>query len=85
MVLVVRHRTFIPIEYPPHVVALGSIYVAAILGSFEQPEGEEQKVNLALAGSLGQHGEWEQKFQAHLEDLEGSLKSVNFPSHFNKL
>ncbi|KAJ4482035.1 cyclin-like protein [Lentinula aciculospora] len=64
------HRTFIPIEYPPHTVALGSIYVAAILGSFEQPEGEEQQASLNLAGSLGQHGKWEQKFQAHLEDLE---------------
>lgn len=74
MVMSLRHRTFIPIEYPPHVVALGSIYVASILSSFEQPEGEEQQSSLALAGSLGQHGEWEQKFQAHLEDLEGLLK-----------
>ncbi|KAH7878081.1 cyclin-like protein [Lentinula edodes] len=64
------HRTFIPIEYPPHTVALGSIYVAAILGSFEQPEGEERQENLKLAGSLGQRGDWEQQFQAHLEDLE---------------
>ncbi|KAJ3753793.1 cyclin-like protein [Lentinula raphanica] len=64
------HRTFIPIEYPPHTVALGSLYVAAILGSFEQPEGEERHANLKLASSLGQHGDWEQQFQAHLEDLE---------------
>ncbi|KAJ3799039.1 cyclin-like protein [Lentinula aff. detonsa] len=64
------HRTFVPIEYPPHTVALGSIYVASILGSFEQSEGEEQQANLKLASSLGQHGDWEQQFQAHLEDLE---------------
>ncbi|KAJ4491485.1 cyclin-like protein [Lentinula edodes] len=64
------HRTFIPIEYPPHTVALGSIYVAAILGSFEQPEGEERQENLKFAASLGQRGDWEQQFQAHLEDLE---------------
>ncbi|KAJ3791197.1 cyclin-like protein [Lentinula aff. detonsa] len=64
------HRTFVPIEYPPHIVALGSIYVASILGSFEQSEGEEQQANLKLASSLGQHGDWEQQFQAHLEDLE---------------
>ncbi|KAF5385628.1 hypothetical protein D9757_005540 [Collybiopsis confluens] len=77
------HRTFIPIEYPPHTVALGSIYVAAILSSFEQPESEEQRQNLELAGMLGQHGEWEQRFQAHLEDLEGiqSLSSLVYFLH----
>ncbi|KIK57272.1 hypothetical protein GYMLUDRAFT_75771 [Collybiopsis luxurians FD-317 M1] len=64
------HRTFIPVEYPPHTVALGSLYVAAILSSFEQPESEEQQANLKMAGTLGQHGEWEDRFQAHLEDLE---------------
>lgn len=64
-------------------MALGSIYVAAILGSFEQPEGEERQENLKLAGSLGQRGDWEQQFQAHLEDLEGTPADHGFPRYLS--
>ncbi|KAF7365228.1 CTD kinase subunit beta [Mycena venus] len=31
------HRTLVPIQYPPHIVALANLYVAALLSSFEQP------------------------------------------------
>ena len=80
-----RLAPFVPISYPPHVVALGSLYVAAILTSFEQleqPEGDPEKTDndIKLAGKttglLGQPGDWEQRFQVHLEDLEGTPQPI---------
>lgn len=63
-----------PIQYPPHVVALGGLYVAALLSSFEQPMAAERpgyKTSHQIAAILSRRGEWEQKFQAQVEDLEG--------------
>jgi len=67
------HRTLVPIQYPPHVVALGGLYVAALLSSFEQPMAAERpgyKTSHQIAAILSRRGEWEQKFQAQVEDLE---------------
>lgn len=67
------HRTLIPIQYPPHVVALGSLYVGALLSSFEQPMAPERSgynSSHQIAAILSKRGEWELKFHAQVEDLE---------------
>ncbi|EEB92832.1 hypothetical protein MPER_08601, partial [Moniliophthora perniciosa FA553] len=66
------HRTLVPIQYPPHTVALGSIYVAALLSSFESdPNSPEARNGHDIAQLLKQHGPWEGRFHSHVEDLEG--------------
>lgn len=71
---VLSHRTLVPIQYPSHVVALGSLYVAALLSSFEQPVVSERSgynSSQKIAAIFSRRGEWERKFQAQVEDLEG--------------
>lgn len=72
------HRTLLPIQYPPHAIALGSIYVAALLSSFEQPTQPARpgfRGDNDIAAMLSKHGEWEKKYQVQVEDLEGTLHS----------
>ncbi|KAF4590728.1 hypothetical protein EYR40_009325 [Pleurotus pulmonarius] len=67
------HRTLVPLQYPPHVVALGSIYVAALLSSFEQPESpglDNHLSNKYFAEMFNEGGNWENKYHAHVEDLQ---------------
>ncbi|KAG6890592.1 hypothetical protein C0995_006568 [Termitomyces sp. Mi166 len=67
------YRTLLPIQYPPHTLALGSIYVAALLSSFEQPIPPAEQGFLApheLASYLRKHDQWENQFQSQVEDLE---------------
>ncbi|KAF4577316.1 hypothetical protein EYR36_005303 [Pleurotus pulmonarius] len=57
----------------PHVVALGSIYVAALLSSFEQPESpglDNHLSNKYFAEMFNEGGNWENKYHAHVEDLQ---------------
>ncbi|KAF8645263.1 hypothetical protein AX16_008087 [Volvariella volvacea WC 439] len=67
-------RTLLPIQYPPHTVALGCIYVASLLTSFEQPPEPPVppglKTNHEVAALLSDHGNWEAKFQVQVSDLE---------------
>lgn len=69
------NRTLAPLQYPPHTIALACIYLAALLASFEQPpqmEGvSENRTNEEIVRLLGEHGEWEQRYKACVEDLEG--------------
>lgn len=68
------YRTLVPLQYPPHVVALGCLYLAALLTSFEQPRELEQPDHISpnqFTELLGRGGEWEHKFQARIGDLEG--------------
>jgi len=67
------HRTLVPIQYPPHIVALGSLYVAALLSSFEQPTSSERPechTSHEIVTTLSKRGQWERKFQAQVEDLD---------------
>ena len=62
--------------YPPHSIALGSICIASLLLSFEQPpvpfrEGETS--NADLASMLNQHTEWEDKYETKAQDLDGAF------------
>ncbi|KAF9021700.1 hypothetical protein BDZ89DRAFT_1071247 [Hymenopellis radicata] len=69
------HRTLVPIEYPPVTVALASLYVASLLLSLEtsSPLHQESEAQSAqeIRTLLSQHGDWEKKFQTHVEDLDG--------------
>jgi len=68
------HRTLVPIQYPPHTVALGSLYVAALLSSFEQPTSPHRpgyRSSHEIAVTLSKRGEWQDKFQVKIADLEG--------------
>jgi CTD kinase subunit beta len=62
------------LQYPPHTIALGSLYVAALLSSFELPQEEEEEGTRTaheIAETLGNTGDWEPRFLSHVEDLEG--------------
>jgi CTD kinase subunit beta len=70
--------------YPPHSIALGSIYLSSLLLSFEQPspptrEGETGPAE--LASLLNQHLNWETKFKTKAEDLDGAESLTNVHSH----
>ncbi|KAL1667449.1 cyclin-like protein [Schizophyllum commune] len=66
------HRTLIPLQYPPHTVAMGSIYVAALLSSFEQTQEDDSGATSShdIAQMLHEHGAWEASFQCQVDDLE---------------
>ncbi|TFK28058.1 cyclin-like protein [Coprinopsis marcescibilis] len=74
------HRTLLPLQYPPHTVAVGSLYIAALLSSFEVPPEEAETPNTRtsheIAELLGERGEWEQRFQSKAEDLEDIAHTV---------
>ncbi|KAF9517208.1 hypothetical protein BS47DRAFT_1291209 [Hydnum rufescens UP504] len=69
------HRTLAPLQYPPHVLALASILLAALLDSREGPFGvkatDDQRSSHEIAALLGDKGPWEDRFHAQVEDLEG--------------
>ncbi|EGN92198.1 hypothetical protein SERLA73DRAFT_191446 [Serpula lacrymans var. lacrymans S7.3] len=67
------HRTLVPIQYPPHVVALGCLYTASLLSSIDPsllPDQSSANDGTKISGILGKKGGWEQKFVAQVEDLE---------------
>ncbi|KAA1469897.1 cyclin-like protein [Dentipellis sp. KUC8613] len=68
-------RTLVPLQFPPHVVAVACIYLAALLSTFErtEPPAEPEPGCVSdqeLVSMLQNHGPWERKFQAQIEDLE---------------
>ena len=73
------YRTVANLSYPPHVVALACLYLAALLSSFEQepvpaPAGFRNAHEVAKV--LGDRAKWENQFQARVEDLEGRFDSI---------
>ncbi|KAH8825222.1 cyclin-like protein [Flagelloscypha sp. PMI_526] len=84
------HRTPLPILFPPHVLALGSLYVAALLeenassgdlptdgstGALETLSSSERTPS-QLAAYLGKRGEWEAKYHSQIEDLQEIAHSI---------
>jgi CTD kinase subunit beta len=66
----------VALQYPPHVVAIACLYLAALLSTFEQSDSQgtpECRSNREIVAILGDHGPWEQKFQAQVDDLEGEV------------
>ncbi|KAH9941071.1 cyclin-like protein [Amylocystis lapponica] len=73
------HRTVINLQYPPHVIALGCLYLAALLSSFERgtsPELPGFHTSHQIAATLGKPGPWESQFQAQIQDLEDIAYAV---------
>ncbi|KAF9777636.1 cyclin-like protein [Thelephora terrestris] len=71
------YRTHVPLMYPPHTVALGCLYLAALLTTFEQPPPptsqtfqQEAMTPLQLISLLTQGGEWEEQFTIDANHLE---------------
>lgn len=78
-------RTQVNLMFPPHVVALACIYLAALLISFEQDtleiavEGNcrnAQEITMLFCA----RGEWERHYKAHLEDLHGTYHFPTCPT-----
>jgi len=68
------YRTLLPLVYPPHSIALGSLYTASLLLSFEQqasPTREGESSSGDLAKQLNSHSKWEEQYHTRAEDLEG--------------
>jgi len=67
------HRTLVNLEFPAHAVALGCLYLAALLSSFEQgnsPEGPDYAISRQIASTLSTSGPWEEQYRAQVQDLE---------------
>lgn len=68
------HRTLLPLIYPPHTIALGSIYVAGLLLSFEQPPSpqmHDEPSSAEIARKLNSPSSWEKQYHTQAGDLEG--------------
>ncbi|KAI0731920.1 cyclin-like protein [Fomitopsis betulina] len=66
-------RTVVNLEFPPHAVALGCIYLAALLTTNDQmpsPDQPDIVVSSQIIAQLDKPGPWERQFQTHVEDLE---------------
>ncbi|CDZ98235.1 CDK9 kinase-activating protein cyclin T [Phaffia rhodozyma] len=76
------HRTLLPLMYPPHQIALASIYLACLLATrptdpADKPtvedgfEFERERASCtALVEMLGSRGTWEDRFLCRIGDLE---------------
>ena len=74
------NRTLAPLQFPPHVIAIACLYLASLLDSFDQessptidrPMGQpDRATSHDLVKLLGEHGKWEETYQAKVEDIEG--------------
>ncbi|WVQ74532.1 hypothetical protein IAR50_004133 [Cryptococcus sp. DSM 104548] len=69
------HRTQAPLSYPPHIIALGSTYAAALLisestSSEESPPSEYKKSVLWVVDLLGNEGSWEDEYLASVGQVD---------------
>ncbi|KAF8170930.1 hypothetical protein BJ912DRAFT_1025267 [Pholiota molesta] len=79
--LTLAYRTLLPLIYPPHTIALGSIFVSALLLSFEQPpspprENETPAGEIAKMLNTDSKEGWEARYHAKPEDLEDFAHTV---------
>lgn len=73
------YRTLLPLIYPPHTLALGSIYVAALLLSFEKPEipirDADDNLSPAVIAEKMNDGEvyweWQEFYRTTIQDVDG--------------
>ena len=70
------HRTMMPLLFPPHVIAVASIFLAARLDSLDgvggAPAADGQRSSQEISELLGNCGPWEQKYRTEARDLEGT-------------
>jgi len=76
------NRTLVPLQYPPHTIALGCIYLAALLmsadpnapatsPSYDNHDNSFRRDDPAMiVATLTHPGEWEAKFFSRVEHLE---------------
>jgi CTD kinase subunit beta len=60
--------------FPPHAIAVASLYLAAKLDCFEGLStliSNENRTSQEIAEILETMGDWEKKFHVELADLEG--------------
>lgn len=68
------------LQYPPHVVAIACLYLAALLSTFEQSDTQVPtgcRSNDEIVAILRDHGPWEEDFQAQVDDLEGEASCIS--------
>jgi len=73
------HRTLLPLMYPPHTIALGSIYVAGLLLSFEQPPSPQrhgEPISADIARKLNSPSSWERRYHTKAGDLEDFAHTI---------
>ncbi|KAF9565752.1 hypothetical protein CPC08DRAFT_629403 [Agrocybe pediades] len=75
-------RTLLPLIYPPHTLAVGCIYVAALLLSYDKPEGPEKDADgnwseSVIARRLSTHsGDWQREYRTKVSDCEDIAHTV---------
>ncbi|KAF9485777.1 cyclin-like protein [Pholiota conissans] len=75
------YRTLLPLIYPPHTMALGSIFAASLLLSFEQPppptcENETPPGEIAKLLNTDSKDGWQTQYHTRPEDLEDIAHTV---------
>ncbi|GMK55631.1 hypothetical protein CspeluHIS016_0206870 [Cutaneotrichosporon spelunceum] len=63
-VAVDAHRTFAPLTFPPHVIALGAIYTFALLASESTTPHSQEAKDASILRILGSEGPWEGEYSA---------------------
>ncbi|XP_006462585.1 hypothetical protein AGABI2DRAFT_152024 [Agaricus bisporus var. bisporus H97] len=71
------YRTHLPLEFPPHTLALGGLFVASLLTCFEQAPSDTPEYAAAqdISRKLRTKGDWEVKFQSQVADMQGKCYS----------
>ncbi|WWD16601.1 hypothetical protein CI109_101029 [Kwoniella shandongensis] len=82
-VAVDSYRTQTPLSYPPHIIALGSMYTASLLllestkfDTTSSTSDGEEKTPAQIVQTLGSSGSWENEFYAtagHIDDIAHAL------------
>ncbi|KAF8889995.1 cyclin-like protein [Gymnopilus junonius] len=78
------YRTLLPLIYPPHTLAVGSLYVAALLLSFEKPEipmrdagGNLSPAVIAEKMNGGEvHWAWQECYRTTIEDIDDFAHTI---------
>jgi CTD kinase subunit beta len=65
------------LEFPPHTLALGGLFVASLLTWFEQAPSDKPEWAAAqdISQKLRKKGDWERKFQSQVADMQGEHPS----------
>jgi len=72
------HRTPASLSFPPHIIALGSIYTASMLVVettqpviSTPPDSQITKANVDIAQMLGRTGTWEERYSVTAGEVDG--------------
>lgn len=78
ILMIYSYRTPAPLSYPPHIIALGSIYTAALLTMESlSPEiadsMDETRTSKRIVELLGNTGSWEIDYVAGVTHVDGQF------------